>query len=69
MYDQILKRQVEVRTSSPSQSLMTLLDMAQWRRNYIQWGKDADQSIDKLHLPPAPAPKESAPTDKERAAS
>jgi tetratricopeptide (TPR) repeat protein len=69
MYDQILKRQVEVRTSSPSQSLVTLLDMAQWRRNYIQWGQQADQSIEKLHLPPAPAAKETAAPDKERAAN
>jgi len=69
MYDQILKRQIEVRTNSPSQSLIALLDMAQWRRNYIQWGKQADESVEKLHLPPAASVKETTPTDKERAAN
>jgi tetratricopeptide (TPR) repeat protein len=69
MYDQILKRQVEVRGNAPSQSLISLLDMAQWRRNYIQWGKQADDSVEKLHLPPATPGKEAPVTDKERAAN
>jgi hypothetical protein len=69
MYDQILKRQVEVRSNAPSQSLIALLDMAQWRRNYIQWGKQADESVEKLHLPPAASVKETPATNKERAAN
>ena len=71
MYDSILKRQTEVRTDSPSQALLALLDMAQWRRNYIQWGENADKEVEKLHAPPPQAVKESAPasTDKDRAAN
>jgi tetratricopeptide (TPR) repeat protein len=55
MYDHILKRQIEVRTNMPSQSTLALLEMAQWRRNYIQWGQGADAAVDKLQLPP-PSP-------------
>jgi tetratricopeptide (TPR) repeat protein len=69
MYDEMLKRQAEVRTNSPSQALLALLDMAQWRRNYIQWGQQADQAVEKLHAPPSSALKDSAPADKERAAN
>jgi tetratricopeptide (TPR) repeat protein len=70
MYDQILKRQVEVRTNMPSQSTLALLEMAQWRRNYIQWGQGADAAVDKLQLPP-PSPEakttiKSADADKQR---
>jgi tetratricopeptide (TPR) repeat protein len=70
-YDLILKRQAEVRSNSPSQSLLTLLDMAQWRRNNLVWGRQADEAVDKLHLPPVtPAKEAAAPvTDKERAAN
>jgi tetratricopeptide (TPR) repeat protein len=67
MYEQILKRQVEVRSNSPSQSLIALLDMAQWRRNYIQWGQQADDAVEKLHLPQTAAAKE--PAAKDRAAA
>jgi tetratricopeptide (TPR) repeat protein len=71
-YDLILKRQAEVRSNSPSQSLLTLLDMAQWRRNNLVWGRQADEAVDKLHLPAAAPAKEVAVppiTDKERAAN
>jgi tetratricopeptide (TPR) repeat protein len=69
MYDEILKRQNEVRTNAPSQALMALIDMAQWRRNYIQWGQQADQAVDKLHAPPVAPVKETAPAEKDRAAN
>jgi tetratricopeptide (TPR) repeat protein len=70
-YDLILKRQAEVRSNSPSQSLLTLLDMAQWRRNNLVWGRQADEAVDKLHLPPVTPAKEVASpvTEKERAAN
>jgi tetratricopeptide (TPR) repeat protein len=58
MYEQILKRQTEVRTDSPTPALIALLDMAQWRLNYIKWGEQADQAVDKLHVPPPQAAKE-----------
>lgn len=55
MYEDILKRQMEVRTNSPSPALISLLEMAQWRRGYLQWGDATDKTLEKLHLPPAPA--------------
>ena len=72
MYDSILKRSDEVRSDSPTQAMLALLDMAQWRRNYIQWGEHADKEVDKLHAPPPQATnKEAAPVgpEKDRAAS
>jgi hypothetical protein len=53
MYDQILQRQNEIRTNTPSSSLMVLLEMAQWRRSYLGWGDNADQAVEKLKLPPS----------------
>ncbi len=59
MYDQILKRQVEVRTDAGTPGLIALLDMALWRRNYLKWGDKADKSLQTLNVP-AP-PEERAP--------
>jgi tetratricopeptide (TPR) repeat protein len=72
MYDSILKRADEVRSDSPTQAMLALLDMAQWRRNYIQWGEHADKEVDRLHAPaPQATNKEAAPVgpEKDRAAS
>lgn len=71
MYDAILKRQTEVRTDSPSQAMLALLDMAQWRRNHIQWSDRANDAVEKLHAPTPSEPKAAAvgATDKERAAN
>jgi tetratricopeptide (TPR) repeat protein len=70
MYDAILKRQAEVRTDAPSQAMLALLDMAQWRRNHIQWSDRANEAVEKLHTPAA-EPKAAAVsvTDKDRAAN
>jgi tetratricopeptide (TPR) repeat protein len=63
MYEDILKRQMEVRTNSPSPALLALFDMAQWRRNYLKWGEQTDKTLEKLHLPDAPPEEEkSAPS-------
>lgn len=71
MYDAILKRQAEVRTDSPSQAMLALLDMAQWRRNHIAWSDRANDAVEKLHAPAPSEPKAAAVsvTDKERAAN
>jgi tetratricopeptide (TPR) repeat protein len=53
-YDLILKRQEEIRTGSPTQGLLALLDMAKWRQGYLNWGENADKALQKLSLP-APA--------------
>lgn len=53
MYDQIIQRQVEVRTGSPTEGLLALLDMAQWRRGYLKWDEKTDKSLQSLNLPTA----------------
>lgn len=69
MYDSILKRQAEVRTDSPSQAMLALLDMAQWRRNHIQWSDRAQEAVERLQAPPASEAKEAAAVEKDRAAN
>jgi len=51
MYDQILKRQEEIRTNTPTPGLLALLDMAQWRRGYLKWSETADASTKRLNIP------------------
>jgi len=58
MYEEILKRQSEVRGGAPTPALLALLDMAEWRRNYIQWGEHADEAVEKLHVPTPQAVKD-----------
>jgi tetratricopeptide (TPR) repeat protein len=69
MYDGILKRQTEVRTNSPSQAMLTLLDMAQWRRTNIQWGQNANEAVERLNAPPSEPFAGTTPADKDRAAN
>jgi tetratricopeptide (TPR) repeat protein len=70
LYDAILKRQTEVRTDSPSQAMLALLDMAQWRRNHIQWSDRAQDAVEKLHAPAPAEPKDTAAVaEKDRAAN
>jgi tetratricopeptide (TPR) repeat protein len=56
MYQQILKRQMEVRTDAPTASLLTMLDMAQWRLGFLKWNETTDKNLQELRLPAAPAP-------------
>jgi TolA-binding protein len=59
MYDQILKRQQEIRTNSPTPGLLALLDMAQWRRSYLKWNESVAVATQKLNIPaPTPVVKE-----------
>jgi TolA-binding protein len=59
MYDQILKRQEEIRTNTPTPGLIALLEMAQWRRGYLKWTETADASTKRLNIPtPTAAAKE-----------
>ena len=69
MYDGILKRQSEVRTDSPSQAMLALLDMALWRRNNIQWGKTANEAVERLNTPATEPTEMVGAGDKERAAN
>ena len=55
MYQQILKRQTEIRTESPSAGMITMLDMAQWRLGFLKWNENTDKNLQQLHLP-APLP-------------
>jgi TolA-binding protein len=65
MYDQILKRQQEIRTNTPSPALLSLLDMAQWRRGYLKWNESADAATKKLNIPVASARPTSKETEEE----
>jgi len=51
MYDQIARREAEVRTGSPTTGLLTVLEMAQWRLSYLKWGEKTDTALAKLRLP------------------
>ena len=64
MYDQILKRQQDIRTNSPTPGLLALLDMAQWRRGYLKWNESAAVATQKLNIP-APIPAASKPSETE----
>jgi tetratricopeptide (TPR) repeat protein len=61
-YDRILARQKELTPATSSPSLLSLLEMAQWRKDYIAWLEKA-RMTDQLYQrtaanqpPPAPAP-------------
>jgi tetratricopeptide (TPR) repeat protein len=59
-YDSILKRQEDIRANSPTPGLLALLDMAQWRREYLKWGDGTDQALKKLSVPTGEKKAESA---------
>lgn len=59
MYSQIVARSDEVRNASPTPGLLTLLDMAQWRRGYLGWHEKTDKIVRDL-TPPVRQP-EAAP--------
>lgn len=59
-YDLILKRQEEIRGGTPTAGLMALLDMAQWRRGYLNWDEGAGRALQRLNLPTTGAEGEKA---------
>jgi tetratricopeptide (TPR) repeat protein len=54
MYSQIVSRTEEVRTNSATPGMLTLLEMAQWRRGYLGWTEKTDKLVRDL-TPPARA--------------
>jgi tetratricopeptide (TPR) repeat protein len=64
MYEQILKRQQDIRTNSPTPGLLALLEMAQWRRGYLKWAETSEAATQKLNIP-APSSTAAKPSDVE----
>jgi len=60
-YTRILDRQKELDSDMRSPSLATVLDMAQWRKDHLQWQVTAEQAAVRLHAAQTP-PENAAPS-------
>ncbi len=62
-YNMILSRSDEVKTNAPSPSLTALVDMARWRKDFIGWQTNVNNSTVKLATPMTSASEPAAPAN------